>query len=215
MAKPNCPSRTSMRCTLHLQFTLHAFPTAYTCNTSTSHPECDHASLQMKALCEVPRNGLQLLPYYARITATLSRVFPDIGQGDFAPRRLGCQPAAASTAATSCVPSLLLPGSERGKESACRLTGVEHHLESEFRLLQRRRDVVGRNAEARLCNVRFLGELVKFRLMPFGAVLSRLKVQSTPCNTSMQGCKAATCDHCTCTALGNSIARQCLQMLHR
>jgi hypothetical protein len=39
-------------------------------------------SLQMKALCEVPRNGLQLLPYYARVTATLSRVFPDIGQGE-------------------------------------------------------------------------------------------------------------------------------------
>lgn len=38
-------------------------------------------TLQMKALCEVPRNGLQLLPYYARITAALNRVFPEIGQG--------------------------------------------------------------------------------------------------------------------------------------
>jgi hypothetical protein len=64
--------------------------------------------------------------------------------------------------------------------SADRLTGVEHHLESEFRLFQRRRDVVGRNAEARLGNVRFLGELVKFRLIPFGAVLSRLKVRLGP-----------------------------------
>ena len=151
---------------------------------STVHT-CDHVLLQMKALCEVPRNGLQLLPYYARITATLSRVFPDIGQGDFAPRRPGCQPAAASTAATSCVPPLLLPDCERGKEFAHRLTGAEHHLESEFRLLQRRRDVVGRNAEARLGNVRFLGELVKFRLIPFGAVLSRLKVRLGPTSLRM------------------------------
>lgn len=36
---------------------------------------------QTKALCEVPRHGLQLLPYYARITATLSHIFPEIGQG--------------------------------------------------------------------------------------------------------------------------------------
>jgi hypothetical protein len=58
---------------------------------------------------------------------------------------------------------------------------MEHRLESEFRLFQKRRDVVGRNAEARLGNVRFLGELVKFRLIPFGAVLSRLKVGIGPC----------------------------------
>ncbi len=37
--------------------------------------------LQTRALCEVPRYGLQLLPYYARIAASLSQVFPDIGQG--------------------------------------------------------------------------------------------------------------------------------------
>ena len=61
------------------------------------------------------------------------------------------------------------------------LSGVEQHLESEFRLFQRRRDVVGRNAEARVGNVRFLGELVKFRLIPFGAVLSRLKVRHHMC----------------------------------
>lgn len=53
---------------------------------------------------------------------------------------------------------------------------MERHLEAEFRQLQRRRDAAGREAEARLRNVRALGELAKFRLIPFGAVLSRLKV---------------------------------------
>lgn len=55
--------------------------------------------------------------------------------------------------------------------------GVEQHLEDQFRMFKRRRDAAGRDAEARLANVRFLGELVKFRLMPFGAMLSRLKVR--------------------------------------
>ncbi len=50
------------------------------------------------------------------------------------------------------------------------------HLETEFRQLLRRRDAAGREAEARLRNVRALGELAKFRLIPYGAVLSRLKV---------------------------------------
>ena len=38
-------------------------------------------AVQTQALCEMPRGGLQLLPYYMRIAAALSRVFPDIGQG--------------------------------------------------------------------------------------------------------------------------------------
>ena len=50
-------------------------------------------------------------------------------------------------------------------------------MEAEFRQLQRRRDAIGRDAEARLRNVRALGELAKFRLIPFGTVLSRLKVR--------------------------------------
>ena len=62
---------------------------------------CDHTLLQMKALCEVPRNGLQLLPYYARITATLSRVFPDVGEGDTAHGTRAASLLSASAAATS------------------------------------------------------------------------------------------------------------------
>jgi hypothetical protein len=64
-------------------------------------------TLQMRALCEVPRNGLQLLPYYARITATLSRVFPDIGQGDAAHSSLAASLLSASAAATSLGCALL------------------------------------------------------------------------------------------------------------
>lgn len=53
---------------------------------------------------------------------------------------------------------------------------MEQYLESQFRMFQRRRDATGRDIETRLGNVRFLGELTKFRLVPFGALLSRLKV---------------------------------------
>ncbi len=35
-----------------------------------------------RALCDIPTGALQLLPYYARIIATLSQVFPDILQGE-------------------------------------------------------------------------------------------------------------------------------------
>jgi hypothetical protein len=94
----------------------------------------------------------------------------------------GCQLVVCKCSSNvSCV-FVLSAFQQRKQNFAHWLSGVEHHLESEFRLFQRRRDVVGRNAEARLGNVRFLGELVKFRLIPFGAVLSRLKVRLGPCN---------------------------------
>ena len=51
------------------------------------------------------------------------------------------------------------------------------HLQSDFRRLQRRRDAIGREGDARLRNVRALGELAKFRIVPFGSVLSRLKAR--------------------------------------
>ena len=34
-----------------------------------------------RALCDIPTGALQLLPYYSRVIATLSQVFPDIAQG--------------------------------------------------------------------------------------------------------------------------------------
>ena len=47
-----------------------------------------------RALCDVPFGSLQVLPYYSRMAATLSQVFPDIAQGEeevvAATRRAGC-----------------------------------------------------------------------------------------------------------------------------
>ena len=36
----------------------------------------------VKVLVGVPRGSLQLLPYYARVAATLSQLYPDVGQGE-------------------------------------------------------------------------------------------------------------------------------------
>lgn len=35
----------------------------------------------MRALVDLPRGGLQLLPFYARVAATVSQVFPDVAKG--------------------------------------------------------------------------------------------------------------------------------------
>ena len=40
-----------------------------------------HNPVQVKALSTVKASALQLLPFYIRIGATLSDLFPDIGQG--------------------------------------------------------------------------------------------------------------------------------------
>lgn len=42
-----------------------------------------HTNTQVRTLVDVPRGGLQLLPYWARIAATLSTCYPEIGQGEF------------------------------------------------------------------------------------------------------------------------------------
>lgn len=55
--------------------------------------------MQTRALCEVPRGGLQLLPYYMRIAASLSQVFPDIGQGG---REHLCMSQRSSAGASIC-----------------------------------------------------------------------------------------------------------------
>ena len=36
-------------------------------------------NVQVRSLCESQRGNLQLLPFYSRIAATLSAVFPDFG----------------------------------------------------------------------------------------------------------------------------------------
>lgn len=87
----------------------------------------------VRALLDVPRASLQLLPYYARIAATLSAVFPDV--------------AAAIVA----------------------------YLEDEFKALLSKKDATNLTLEPRVRNMRYLGELAKFRLVPFGLLFSQLK----------------------------------------
>ncbi|PSC71053.1 regulator of nonsense transcripts UPF2 [Micractinium conductrix] len=82
---------------------------------------------------ELPVGALALLPYYARIAATLAQVFPDVSQG------------------------------------------VVSYLESEFATLQRSKDATIRTLEPRVRNMRYVGELAKFRVFPHGAAFSMLK----------------------------------------
>ncbi|KAL3151997.1 hypothetical protein ABBQ32_001118 [Trebouxia sp. C0010 RCD-2024] len=86
-----------------------------------------------RILCETHRSNLQLLPFYARIAAILSQVFPDVG------------------------------------------AAVLKAQEDEFNFLQAKKDPTLRTLEARLRNARYLGELAKFRLAPFGTIFVMLK----------------------------------------
>eukprot|EP00898_Chlorokybus_atmophyticus_P007627 jgi/Chlat1/7866/Chrsp66S07293 len=86
----------------------------------------------VKALFSVPRTALELLPYYARLTATLSSCMKDIGQ-----------PLVAM-------------------------------LEEEFDFLVQKKDQM--NIETKIKNVRFLGELCKFKIVKAGVVFNCLKV---------------------------------------
>jgi hypothetical protein len=53
-------------------------------------------SRQVRALVDVPRGSLQLLPYWARVAATLSQCYPEIGQGGSRrPLSARCLPASA------------------------------------------------------------------------------------------------------------------------
>nr|CAD1827855.1 unnamed protein product [Ananas comosus var. bracteatus] len=85
----------------------------------------------VRALFNVPRTSLELLPYYSRMVATLSTCMKD-------------------------VPSLLLS-----------------MLEEEFNYLINKKDQT--NIETKIKNIRFIGELCKFRMAPPGLVFSCLK----------------------------------------
>lgn len=85
----------------------------------------------VRALFNVPRTSLELLPYYSRMVATLSTCMKDIS-------------------------SLLL-----------------QMLEEEFNFLINKKDQI--NIESKIRNIRFIGELCKFRIAPAGLVFSFLK----------------------------------------
>ncbi|KAJ0465690.1 putative nonsense-mediated mRNA decay protein Nmd2/UPF2 [Helianthus annuus] len=84
-----------------------------------------------RALFNVPRTSLELLPYYSRMVATLSTCMKD-------------------------VPSTLL-----------------QLLEEEFNFLINKKDQM--NIETKIRNIRFIGELCKFKIAPSGLIFSCLK----------------------------------------
>ncbi|KAG4957160.1 hypothetical protein JHK85_043540 [Glycine max] len=85
----------------------------------------------VRALFNVPRTSLELLPYYSRMVATLSTSMKDV-----------------------C--SILL-----------------QMLEEEFNFLINKKDQM--NIESKIRNIRFIGELCKFKIAPPGLVFSCLK----------------------------------------
>ncbi|KAK8575616.1 hypothetical protein V6N12_063284 [Hibiscus sabdariffa] len=85
----------------------------------------------VRALFNVPRTSLELLPYYSRMVATLSTCMKD-------------------------VPAMLL-----------------QMLEEEFNFLINKKDQM--NIETKIRNIRFIGELCKFKISPPGLVFSCLK----------------------------------------
>lgn len=85
----------------------------------------------VRALFNVPRTSLELLPYYSRMVATLSTCMKD-------------------------VPSMLL-----------------QLLEEEFNFLINKKDQI--NIESKIRNIRFIGELCKFKMAPAGLIFSCLK----------------------------------------
>ncbi|KAL3523412.1 hypothetical protein ACH5RR_016246 [Cinchona calisaya] len=85
----------------------------------------------VRALFNVPRTSLELLPYYSRMVATLSTCMKDVS-------------------------SMLL-----------------QLLEEEFNFLINKKDQM--NIETKIRNIRFIGELCKFKIAPAGLVFSCLK----------------------------------------
>ncbi|XP_021910214.1 regulator of nonsense transcripts UPF2 [Carica papaya] len=85
----------------------------------------------VRALFNVPRTSLELLPYYSRLVATLSTCMKDIS------------------------------------------TMLLQMLEEEFSSLVNKKDQM--NIETKIRNIRFIGELCKFKIAPAGLVFSCLK----------------------------------------
>ena len=64
--------------------TAHACPHLLPDVVDSADSTCLHAHmllLQVQALCTVPWGQLQVIPYYARIAASLSPVFPEVAPG--------------------------------------------------------------------------------------------------------------------------------------
>lgn len=55
----------------------------------------------VRALVEVPRGNLQLLPYYARVAATITQAYPEVGAGN--EYVLGCQKCNGCRKSSCCL----------------------------------------------------------------------------------------------------------------
>jgi len=86
----------------------------------------------IKTLVNVPRQRLDLLPYYSRLVSTLNKCFPEIGDA------------------------------------------VINELEAEFHRLQKKGDQMLH--EEKIKNIRFIGELTKFRVTPLHVVFHCIQV---------------------------------------
>ncbi|ORY06254.1 ARM repeat-containing protein, partial [Neocallimastix californiae] len=86
----------------------------------------------IKTLVNVPRQRLDLLPYYSRLVSTLSKCFPEIGDS------------------------------------------VINELEAEFHRFQKKSDQMFH--EEKIKNIRFIGELTKFRVTPLHVVFHCIQV---------------------------------------
>jgi len=86
----------------------------------------------IKTLLGVPRQRLDLLPYYSRLVATLNKCFPEVGDT------------------------------------------VINELENEFHRLQKKGDQMFH--EEKIKNIRFIGELTKFRITPLHVVFHCIQV---------------------------------------
>lgn len=111
----------------------------------------------VKSLCDIPRACLQLIPFYARIVATLAQVFPDVPQverwegGGLVGGRIPCRPPdlisfihlwrlTLYTLYTYC--PLACP------------QGVISYLEAEFQYLLAKKDMTNMTLEPRIRNAR-------------------------------------------------------------
>lgn len=176
-----------------------------------------------RALCDVPRGATHLLPYWARIAASLASVFPDIPQGGWAQCRRWCGVMSACCSAVTVLfdcttlvqqqrwlSPLLFPTGLAAASCAAAThpTCYAPHLccspyppvtcptltcpthpaphppppaavvaqqEEDMAALASRRDTTVAVTEARTRSARYLGELVKFRLVHYGSLFSGLK----------------------------------------
>ena len=126
---------------------IESWPSAYTTNM---------LPVQVEALCNVPWGQLQVIPYYARIAATLNPVFPELAAGAAHVCWIACCKSFAPVPA--CFPSSTNMCTSAISNQMLLSTGIMSKLEANFRGQQRHKDASGRTLESRLRTSRYLGE---------------------------------------------------------